>query len=192
MNSNDIRVKKTKKALQVALATLMSEKDIRKITVGELVERADIHRATFYTHYSDIYELYDGIENQIISEIAAVIREEPDHDYTHAYQAIINQLLSNREIGQMMFGEHVSASFHGRLTAVMEERYLQIWLYEGRVREVNEQTRFMVTYHINGCIAIIERWVKNGYRESGDEIFELLRIANGIIDEKLDGKDCGK
>ena len=43
-------VRKSKKAIQKAFAELLSEKnDINKITVKEIVERADISKSTFYS-----------------------------------------------------------------------------------------------------------------------------------------------
>ena len=45
------RTQRTKRAIYTAFAELLSEKELHKITVQELVDRADIGRATFYTHY---------------------------------------------------------------------------------------------------------------------------------------------
>ena len=47
----DIRVKKTKRAIQKAFIALLREKPIEKITVKEIAERAEINKTTFYSHY---------------------------------------------------------------------------------------------------------------------------------------------
>ncbi len=49
----DLRVRKTKKALAKAFISLLEEKHFESITVNELCERATIRRATFYKHYTD-------------------------------------------------------------------------------------------------------------------------------------------
>ena len=64
------RTQRTKRAIYTAFAGLLSEKELHKITVQELVDRADIGRATFYTHYLDIYDLNDKIEGETMTEIA--------------------------------------------------------------------------------------------------------------------------
>ena len=46
----DIRVKKTKRAIQKAFVALLREKPIEKITVKEIAERAEINKTTFYSH----------------------------------------------------------------------------------------------------------------------------------------------
>ncbi len=49
----DLRVRKTKKALSDAFISLLKEKHFEQITINELCERAEIRRATFYKHYTD-------------------------------------------------------------------------------------------------------------------------------------------
>ena len=46
----DKRVLKTKKALQNGLAVLLTDKELRKITVQEVADLADVNRVTFYKH----------------------------------------------------------------------------------------------------------------------------------------------
>ena len=65
----DLRVIKTKQSIKKAFLELRKKKSIEKITVRELSEIAMINKATFYLHYSDIYELADEVENNTIQEI---------------------------------------------------------------------------------------------------------------------------
>lgn len=45
------------------------KKPIEKITVTELAKLAEINKATFYLHYSDIYSLADEMEDEVIDDI---------------------------------------------------------------------------------------------------------------------------
>ena len=56
--SQDLRVKKTKRAIMTAFDELLKEKKLDKISVTELAEKAEINKGTFYLHYTDIYALY--------------------------------------------------------------------------------------------------------------------------------------
>ena len=47
----DRRQRKTREAIFYAFTELLSKKDFTQITVGEIIERADIGRATFYSHF---------------------------------------------------------------------------------------------------------------------------------------------
>ena len=73
----DRRVRKTKAQLRAGLARLMQKKSIKEITVKELVDEVDINRSTFYLHYSDIYQMLESVENELMDEIAQVIEEHP-------------------------------------------------------------------------------------------------------------------
>ena len=53
----DLRTERTKRSITNAYLELRKQKPIEKITVKELSEVAFINKATFYTHYSDIYDL---------------------------------------------------------------------------------------------------------------------------------------
>jgi AcrR family transcriptional regulator len=60
----DRRVKYTKKVLKESLVEILEKKNIDKITIKEICEKADINRSTFYTHYYDQYDLLHQIENE--------------------------------------------------------------------------------------------------------------------------------
>jgi AcrR family transcriptional regulator len=47
----DRRVRRTRRALQDALVALMTEKGYEAVTVQDIIDRADVGRSTFYTHY---------------------------------------------------------------------------------------------------------------------------------------------
>ncbi len=47
----DRRQKKTREAIFTAFSELLSSKHFNQITVGEIIERADVGRATFYAHF---------------------------------------------------------------------------------------------------------------------------------------------
>lgn len=53
----DRRVQKTRKLLQDALVSLITEKSFDSITIQEILDRANVGRSTFYFHYGNKYEL---------------------------------------------------------------------------------------------------------------------------------------
>jgi AcrR family transcriptional regulator len=57
----DPRIRRTRKLLQGALATLMRTKSFDEISVQDITEAATVNRATFYDHYTDKYALLDAL-----------------------------------------------------------------------------------------------------------------------------------
>ena len=47
----DRRQRKTREAIFAAFIALLSKKDFSQITVGEIIDKADVGRATFYSHF---------------------------------------------------------------------------------------------------------------------------------------------
>lgn len=67
MNQSSV---KTKTAIRNAFAEMVREKgELDKITVTELVKRANINRSTFYLHYSDIYDIAGEMEQTLMSDV---------------------------------------------------------------------------------------------------------------------------
>ena len=83
---------KTRNLIRDTFAELLYEKkNINKITVTELVQRADINRSTFYSHYDDVRHVAEDIkaetlkaffENKTISNVHDI---EPFFDEIYAY-----------------------------------------------------------------------------------------------------------
>ena len=53
----DRRVQRTRQLLRDALVTLILEKGYQKITVQDLIDRANVGRSTFYSHFRDKEDL---------------------------------------------------------------------------------------------------------------------------------------
>lgn len=66
---NDLRFIKTERAIRKAFYELLQEKDMKRITVRELVERAEINKTTFYCHYETLPDLIDTLEKEKINYI---------------------------------------------------------------------------------------------------------------------------
>jgi AcrR family transcriptional regulator len=63
--NSDRRSNRTRKSLQDALISLILEKRYAKVTVQDVIERANVGRSTYYAHFIDINDLlsslFDGL-----------------------------------------------------------------------------------------------------------------------------------
>jgi len=57
MDKSDRRVRRTRESLHKALISLTLEKNYDSITVQEVLDRANVGRSTFYTHFQSLNEL---------------------------------------------------------------------------------------------------------------------------------------
>ena len=73
--------RKTRKLIRSTFAEMLSEKGtIDKITVTELVKRANINRGTFYTHYDDVYSVAEDFETEMLEQFDAASADIADLD----------------------------------------------------------------------------------------------------------------
>ena len=86
---------RSKKLINEALADLLTEKPLDKITVTDVVSRADINRGTFYAHYKDIPDVVDHLIQQTFSTIrdAMIAQAATDHNIEHTLLTAIQSIL---------------------------------------------------------------------------------------------------
>ncbi len=63
---------RSKAMIKDALLSLMIEKPFEKISITDIVRRADINRGTFYAHYSNTDEVLKSISTGVVDELASV------------------------------------------------------------------------------------------------------------------------
>lgn len=86
----------TKEKLATALITAMEEKALDKITVKEIIEKAEVNRKTFYYYFPDIYGLLEWVisreSNKLITEI------QNNRDYENALNDVLDSIEKHRHL----------------------------------------------------------------------------------------------
>lgn len=86
---------RSKKLINTALADLLLEKPLDKITVTDVVRRAEINRGTFYAHYQDISDVLLHWIEGAFSQIRSALSEPPKElkDVPHVLLMQIQKIL---------------------------------------------------------------------------------------------------
>ncbi len=71
-NKNGMR---SRRLIREALLRLLKTKSPDDITIMDIVNEADINRATFYAHYSCLRDLYDEIEKEVIDKMMDILKD---------------------------------------------------------------------------------------------------------------------
>ena len=71
---------RSKTMIKEAMLELMVEKPFDKITITDIVKKADINRGTFYAHYDNTAEVLKSISASAMDEIAAVFKAKNNSD----------------------------------------------------------------------------------------------------------------
>ena len=66
---------RSKKLIRCAFIELLQTKPLDKITVTNIVEKAELNRGTFYAHYADINMLIQSIEDEIADSLYKLLSD---------------------------------------------------------------------------------------------------------------------
>ena len=115
---------KTRKIIRNTFAELIKEnQELNKITVSELVKRADINRGTFYNHYDSIYDVAEELESEIIRVLFEDTQKLESLDDIFKYlDKIINYLKENEDIYRLLLSSNAPQIFLEKLTHLILEK----------------------------------------------------------------------
>lgn len=72
--AEDRRIRKTRKALRDALVELVLDRGFTALSVEDITQRADVGRATFYSHFRDKDELFARVTADLLAELDVRLR----------------------------------------------------------------------------------------------------------------------
>ena len=101
-NLNNSSVKTRRLIKNTFIELLAEKKEISKISVRELVDRAEISRATFYAHFDDIYGVVEEFEREIIDEFFTNAKLLATDDYEKFFDALLAFMKQNNDNYKMM------------------------------------------------------------------------------------------
>lgn len=65
---------RSRRMIRQAFMDLLQEKEFTKITVTDIVKRADLNRSTFYAHYPDVRGVIEEIQEEILEHCMEMIK----------------------------------------------------------------------------------------------------------------------
>ena len=164
----DRRVRKTKAQLRAGLARLMQKKSIKEITVKELVEEVDINRSTFYLHYTDIYQMLESIEGELMDEISPINNKESSYPFIEQIFTILD---NNKDICIALLGKNGDMAFVNRIEGLIAETVFQ--RLSSRMPKDNRDIEYAYAFCLNGCVGMIKAWLSSDNQESTQHMAEL-------------------
>lgn len=178
----DRRQRKTREAIFRAFTELLSKKDFSRITVGELIERADVGRATFYSHFETKDFLLKEFCEELFCHIVDVANgdenghrhifncEGADSVFLHLFCHLqkndnnILVLLSSQN-NELFWGY-----FKGYLSLLVEQ---QLPVFESR-RDKQLPESLWRDHIVCSFIGTMKWWIANGRKETPEQITEYF------------------
>ena len=172
---------RSRRLIRDAFLALMQENGSAKMTVTEIVRRADINRATFYAHYSDVQGVISEIENEIIGKMFDVLREAPQGDFLSNPKPLLDSIRvyveENIDHFRILVKANEALNFMEKMKTVFVEFMLS---YEGVPESIRSDPRYPLRcmYFAGGILSIYQQWLLGnldcGLDTVSDETGELI------------------
>ena len=147
-HSKNQQYQRTEGKMRTVLLELLRKKPLERITVKELVEAAEISKATFYLHYRDIYDLSDQLQQALIREILDSIPREDAIEKPEVYMSgMFQSFVSRREQILVLFDRSGSNVLPAAIDSALKDSICQ------HRPELRKSVQFQVslTYQIYGA-----------------------------------------
>ncbi len=170
----DLRVRRTHKLLWEALLALMVERDFEAIRVKDICDRAMVHRTTFYTHYTDKFDLLaHGIQQVHQSLLAEMDNRPKDAEaFTHFFTFIAD----NASFYRMMLGVRGVGNYRGTL----QEYFASTFLAEKAIQTGSVPHALQAHFYAGAIVSAISWWLFNDMPCSAQQMGDYLRSLLGI------------
>lgn len=181
----DRRQRKTREAIFRAFTELLSQKNFEHITVGEIIDSADIGRATFYAHFETKDFLLKELCEELFCHIFDAMNEKNEHKhifeceapnsvFLHLFQHL--QKNDNNILGLLSSAnnELFLRYFKDNLVKLVES---QLLLFKSEKSE-KLPNDFWINHIATTFVETVRWWVSNGKKETPETItgyfFSLL------------------
>ena len=175
----DRRQKKTRAAIFEAFSELLSQKHYHRITVGEIINRADVGRATFYAHF----ETKDCLLKELCEELFCHVfdcakKDRTDHHHIFDCTApdsvfvhLLQHLLKNdHHILDLLVCENNALFlnyFKENLKKLIEEEFTSFLSNKAPTLPKD----FWVNHVSATFVETVRWWIEHGMKETPETLF---------------------
>ncbi len=181
MKVPDRRVERTRQLLEAALLSLIKEKEFEAISVQEIIDRANVGRATFYAHYDNKEDLLESGFDGLLTTLRERQREARSHEGTIEERlfAFSHHLLTHADEHRDIFPAMVSNRGGALIQHLLRNLLVKVVREDvreaakGTARPVPEEA--IVQFIAGGLFGLMMWWLGGKKRLSVVEVEALFR-----------------
>lgn len=183
---------RSKRMIKETVLELVSQKDISEIKIKEIIEIVGISKGTFYTHYEDIYQVLDDIENECIENLNEYLSKMHGAIHINDFLPFINRLFDyfeeNRNIYVKIFSSSVGFAFINKIQNIIVDYMMKDKDIITKLKDEKAAHQFFY-FIAAGTMSLIQEYYTTKNQQPLKEITETLNssILYGIFAIKKHG-----
>lgn len=173
---------RSKKMIKKAFLELVQEKEASKITVTDIVKRADINRSTFYAHYPDVRGVVEQINAEAINEMLEILGEFKYENFFSNLAPVllkINRYLENEmELCRIMISSDYADDFFEEAKRVFFDYMKNAESIPKHIRN-SSSFEMRISFFVGGLMNMYKQWFNNELDVNLNDIpIEIGKIVN--------------
>ena len=165
-NVTDLRIVKTRTNIKNSLIDLLAEKNVSKITVTELAEKAMINRKTFYRHYNTVQDVVDVISH-------AKKSDRDGNNLVNQLNFIGLSIVENKEQINKILKNSPEVFGSGRSVELLK-RFIEVSIRPVLNFKNETKLKYLVEFVVSGFISVYVRWFNDGCAESSEKLADAV------------------
>lgn len=173
--------RRSRKMILDAYVELMQEKEIDKITVTDIVTRADLNRGTFYAHYPNPPAVLAQIENDIIEKMLEFLREISHENFFQDPLPLLLKVESYGEENLELFRKLICINGSNQFIWKLQGIFVEYMENTAEIPEFMKSTSgFTIRTHFfaGGIANIFQAWFRG---DLGQSLHEISLVIAEII-----------
>lgn len=168
---------KTKEKIKDAFITLYENNSIDRISIRQLADTAGVNRATFYSHYLDIYDLLEQIEDEkyeiLYSKLSTAVPQAINGENFKAQFPDMKFFKENEKWMKVLIGIYGKSDIIER---IKENIKAIICTHLGFQKDsMTPEMEYLLEYLVSANASVFIKWIKN---EKNVDIEKLADIVS--------------
>ncbi len=161
---------KTKQTFIHVFCELYIQKPIEKISIQEISNKAGYNRSTFYQYFTDIYELLDCVETNIMNYIHELSQNENCTTEASGSQSIVYLFEEKGNYLEALLGDYGSIRFLERLKKeILSDQPTSF------AEKDSPLLPYLMEFQINTPISLFRLWQRRKKDLPSEELIELIQ-----------------
>ncbi|MCQ4638608.1 TetR/AcrR family transcriptional regulator [Anaerovorax odorimutans] len=159
-----------------AFCELYKKMPIKKITVKEIAERAGYSRVTFYSYFSNPYDVLNYMEDVFINHVTEGISKSllTDRKLDDFLITFVNLANDNCAYGSILLLKPFSTQFINRLKESMVPILFDLFHFSAE----NKKAAYIFEFYLPGIISVFSKWFCD---KENMPLEELAHLIEGIL-----------
>ena len=176
----------SKAALAVALKQALATTPLAKVTVSGLAAAAGVNRQTFYSHFSDVYDLARWV---FATEVANHIMAHASYDqWADGFSELLNYMQQNHDqayaVIRSLRHDELERFFHRSLRNMMQVIVGE--LDDGLTLRPDDR-EFVIDHYTLAVLGHLLHWLATDMRDNPYVLIERLEfVLHGSVRESLE------